>query len=184
MNNNKLKMNTKKTKFILFGSRAQLNKCNTKEINIAGDTVGSVNCIRYLGAGLDSSLNLKHHVKMKCRTAMLNYLRIKSIRKYLTQDAAETLVLTLVISHLDYCNVILYGIAECDINKMQRIQSMCAKLVLSRGKFESSKQALYDLHWLPIKARITFKLLTVMYNCTVGNAPEYFLNSMSEGKPR
>ena len=180
MNNNKLKMNTKKTEFILFGSRAQLNKCNTKEINIAGDTVGSVNCIRYLGAWLDSSLNLKHHVKMKCRTAMLNYLRIKSIRKYLTQDAAETLVLTLVISHLDYCNVILYGIAECDINKMQRIQSMCAKLVLSRGKFESSKQALYDLHWLPIKARITFKLLTVMYNCTVGNAPEYLTELLSK----
>ena len=50
MNNNKLKMNTKKTEFILFVSRAQLNKCDTKEINITSDTVGSVNCIRYLGA--------------------------------------------------------------------------------------------------------------------------------------
>lgn len=37
---------------------------------------------------------------------MINYLRIKSIRKYLTKAATETLVLSLVISHLDYCNAI------------------------------------------------------------------------------
>ena len=61
---------------------------------------------------------------------------------------------------------------------------MGAKLVLSRGKFESSKQALYDLHWLPIKARITFKLLTVMYNCTVGNAPEYLTELLSKQNVR
>ena len=39
---------------------------------------------------------------------------------------------------------------------------MCAKLVLSRGKYDSAKQALFDLHWLPIKARINFKILTTM----------------------
>ena len=57
----------------------------------------------------------------------------------------------------------MYGVAECEINKMQRIPNMCAKLVLQRSKFDSSKQALYELHWLPIKARIIFKLLTFMY---------------------
>ena len=39
---------------------------------------------------------------------------------------------------------------------------MCATLVLSRGKYDSAKQALFDLHWLPIKARINFKILTTM----------------------
>ena len=41
MNENKLKMNTSKTEFIMFGSISQLDKCNTKQINIAGDTVDS-----------------------------------------------------------------------------------------------------------------------------------------------
>ena len=48
---------------------------------------------------------------------MLNYLRIKSIRKYLTKDATEILVLSLVVSHLDYCNVILYGTADIELRK-------------------------------------------------------------------
>jgi len=57
------------------------------------------------------------------------------------------------ISHLDYCNVILYGVSDKDIYKRQRISNMCAKLVLKRRKFDSFKQALYDMHWLPIKTR-------------------------------
>jgi hypothetical protein len=93
---------------------------------------------------------------------MLNFLRIKTIRKYLTKEATETLLLSLVISHLDYCNVILYGVSDCEIRKMQRIQNMSAKLVLNRKKFDSSKQALNELHWLPIKARIEFKIMSFM----------------------
>ena len=180
MKENKLKMNTSKTEFIMFGSRQQLNKCSTKEINIIDDRIQSARYVRYLGAYLDETLNLKVHIKTKCRAAMLNYLRIKSIRKYLTKNATETLVLSLVISHLDYCNAILYGVAETDISKMQRIQNMCAKLVLNRGKYESSRQALYDLHWLPIKARINQKLLTFMFQCFIGRAPEYLNDILSK----
>ena len=60
---------------------------------------------------------------------MINYLRIKNISKYLTKEATEILVLSLVFSHLNYCNVILYGIAQSEICKMQRIQNMCSKKV-------------------------------------------------------
>ncbi len=180
MNENTLKMNTSKTEFIMFGSRQQLDKCNIKQINIASDYIEVESCIRYLGAFLDETLTFKEHVKRKCRTAMLNYLKIKNIRKYLTKEATEIVVLSLVISHLDFCNVILYGISQSEIQKMQRIQNMCAKLVLNRGKFDSSKQSLYELHWLPVKARITFKILTFMFNCSIGNAPPYLTEFLSD----
>ena len=111
---------------------------------------------------------------------MFNYLRIRNIRRYLTDDATNILVLSLVMSHLDYCNAILFGLPQCDLNKMQRIQNMCAKLVLRLRKYDSSKQALFQLHWLPIKARIEFKILTVMYNCSKGQAPEYLTELLHE----
>ncbi|VDI82656.1 Hypothetical predicted protein [Mytilus galloprovincialis] len=179
MNSNKLKMNNAKTEFILFGSRHQLSKCQTKEIIICGDVIKSKTCIRYLGAFLDETLNFKDHITKKCKTAMMNYYKIKCIRSYLSKEATETLVLSLVISHLDYCNVILFGISQTDLYKLQRVQNMCAKLVLNRSKYDSAKQALFDLHWLPIKARITFKILTYMYNCHVGNAPSYLINLLN-----
>lgn len=99
---------------------------------------------------------------------MLNYFRIKNILKYLTEEATKILALSLVIFPFDYCNCILYGITDREISKMRRIQNMSAKLVYNRGKFESSKQALYGAHWLPVKTRIKFKILTFMYNCSIG----------------
>ena len=57
---------------------------------------------------------------------------------------------------------------------------MCAKLVLGFQKYDSSRQALYELHWLPIKSRITFKILTYMYNCSMGCAPAYLKELLSE----
>ncbi|CAG2244082.1 unnamed protein product [Mytilus edulis] len=65
MNSNKLKMNNAKTEFILFGSRQQLSKCQTKEIIICGDVIKSKTCIRYLGAFLDETLNFKDHITKK-----------------------------------------------------------------------------------------------------------------------
>ena len=111
MNAKKLKMNASKTEFILFGSRQQLNKCSTTEILVCDDSIEIPNCIRYLGALLDDNLDFKDHIKRKCQSAMLNCFKIKSIRRYLTKEATEVLCLSLVISHLDYCNVILYGIS-------------------------------------------------------------------------
>jgi len=107
-------------------------------------------------------------------------LRIKSIRKNFSSAATETLVLSPVISHLNYYNVILYGIANSDIHKLQRIQNMCLKLVLNCRKFASSKDALFKLHWLPVKVRITFKILTYMYNCSIWNAPTYLTEPLTE----
>ena len=69
--------------------------------------------------------------------------------------------------------MILYGISQTELAKLQHIHNMCAKLVLNSSRYDSSKQSLYDLHWLHIKARINFKILTYMYNCSVGNAPQY-----------
>ena len=122
---------------------------------------------------LDDTLDFKEHTKRNCQTAMLSYFKIKCMRKYLTKEATEVLCLSFVISHLDYCNVILYGISQTELAKLQHIQNMCAKLMHNSSRYDSSKHSLNDLLWLPIKARINFKILTYMYNCSVGNGPQY-----------
>ena len=79
--------------------------------------------IRYLGAFfLDKTLNSKEHVKRK----------FKNFRKYLITEATEILVLLSVISHLDYCNVILYGIALSEILKKKFQIKSCAPLSLPK----------------------------------------------------
>ena len=146
-----LKMNPNKTEFIYFRHPVQLRKCNETSINMAGDLIVRGNLIKYLGVWMDEGLTFKHHITKKCQMAMLNFLKIRSICQYLDQDTTEHLVLSLCMSDIDYSNSILYGLPDCSIRKLQCIQSMCAYLVLRRGKRDSISQCLSQLHWLPIK---------------------------------
>ena len=72
MNENRLKMNSNKTKFILFGSKPQLDKCKTKTFNVDNTVIRLADKIKYLGVLLDQKLNLKQHITSKCQIAMLN----------------------------------------------------------------------------------------------------------------
>ena len=60
MDKNRLKMNQSKTEFIIFGSRQQVKKCVSDSLDVNGVRVPrSDQKIKYLGASLDSLLNLK-----------------------------------------------------------------------------------------------------------------------------
>ena len=111
---------------------------------------------------------------------MKSIAKIKNIRKYLTQSAAEILVLSTVVSHLDYCNSILAGLPNSEIQRMQRVQNIAAKLVLGKSKSHSSSECLRELHWLPINKRIQFKILTLVFKCLDCAGPLYLRNLLVE----
>ena len=173
MDKMRLKMNEEKTEFILFGNQVRLNKVKCNQLIVSDKTVTSSNLVKCLGAWLDKNLSFKDHSTKKAQIAMLNYQQIRNIRQFLTRDACETLVLSLVISHLDYCNGMLLGCSYIVIDKLQRIQSISAKLVLLKGKHTSTTEALKELNWLPIRARIEFKVLTIIHKALFGIAPNY-----------
>ena len=137
MDSNKLKMNTSKTEFILFGANKQLKKCLTTNLSVDNEAIDKTSQIKYLGACLDESLNFKDQIKNKCKSAMWNLQRIKSIRSILTKEACKTLVMGLIISQLDYANCLYIGQSECDVKKLQRIQNIAAKIVLKRVEIQS-----------------------------------------------
>ena len=45
---------------------------------------------------------------------------------------------------------------------------MCAKLTLEISKFDSTTEVLAELHWLPIRQRINFKIATKLTNASMG----------------
>ena len=151
----------------------KLLKCTASSITVSGDLILRSNIIRYLGVWLDASLNFKTHTTKKCQAVILNFFRIRSIHHLLTQDATSSLVLSLCVSHLDYCNSVQYGLPDITLNKMQRIQNMCVCLVLRRSKWDSARKCLATLHWLPIKQCITFKICVLTYKLLCHQGPQY-----------
>ena len=61
-----------------------------------------------------------------------------------------------VTSRIDYCNGRLYGLPDCEIAKLQRVQNAAARLLMPWIKYDHITPILIILHWLPVRYRINF----------------------------
>ena len=95
-------------------------------------------------------------------------------------DSCSALVRAFISSRLDYCNSLLTEIDKSQVNKLQSILRVAARLVMRKGKFESISSDIRDkLHWLPIQQRIKFKIGVLVYRCLRGTAPPYLSEMLS-----
>ena len=156
-------------------------KCTFDKININSETIQRSDTVKYLGGHLDQNLNFRKHVITKCKAAMINIWKIRLIRKFLTRDICHQLTLSLAISHLDYSNAILIGCPDTTLGLMQKVQNTAARMVLNKHRSHSATECLKQLHWLPIKSRINYKVLTIVFKCKHGMAPKY-LQDLLEAK--
>ena len=85
----------------------------------------------------------------------------------------KRLVNTSVTSRIDYTNNILYGSTDYDLNKLQRLQNIAARLIKGAKKNDHIMPIREEFHWLPIQYRIQFKILLLVYKCLHGLAPQY-----------
>ena len=104
---------------------------------------------------------------------MINIRKIRMIRKLLTREICHQLTLSLAMSHLDYSNAILIGFPDTTLGLMQKVQNTAARMVLNKHQSHSVTECLKQLHWLPIKSRIEYKVLTIVFRCKHGMAPKY-----------
>ena len=68
------------------------------------------------------NLSLKHIIAKICGTAYYTLKNVVRIHNLLTPEAAKIIAQGLVISKLDYCNGLLLGISNHQLNKLQIVQ--------------------------------------------------------------
>ena len=68
---------------------------------------------------------------------------------------------SLILSKIDYCNSFYYNANNGLLQKLQIAQNSTAIV----------SSLLYDLHWLPIKQRIIYKICIIVYKCLHNSAP-------------
>ena len=87
--------------------------------------------------------------------------------------------MALVIFSLDYVNSALYGVTDYLLNKLQLVQNNAASLVRKSKKYDHITPVLKDLHWLPVKSRIIFKVLSIVHSAIQSDAcPSYILQEL------
>ena len=154
----KLQLNTDKTELLLIGTKEQLQKINMSTLGVSNDLIKPSKEVKNLGVWLDSSLtmntHMNTHINKTCSIAFYHLYNLRRIRKYLSQDAVEILIHTLIYSRIDYCNSLYLGLPDYQIQKIQRVQNAAARLVYNAGKYCHTTPLLFKLHWLPIRERI------------------------------
>lgn len=135
--------------------------------------------MRNLGVVMNTHLNADGQVSAVVKSCNYHLHRIAQVRRYISDEACKSAVLALVISRLDYCNGLLAGATEHQLDKLQQIQNRAARLVarprVARGQILHVTPVLQQLHWLPVRQRITYRFCLQVFKCLHGTAPEYLM---------
>ena len=173
MLSNRLLINDSKTECIIIGSKQQLSKININEITVGESTIEPVEVVQSLGMWFDSHMSMDIHIGKVCSKAFRSLYNIRQIRKFLSEDTTKILVHAFVTSHLDYCNSLFYGLPQSQYDRLQRVLNAAARVVCLIPKFDHITPVLIGLHWLPVRYRVIFKILLLVYKALHATAPPY-----------
>lgn len=178
---NKLQLNEGKTEVLLCStSRSGL----PSSVNIGQAEISFSRSARNLGVIFDDTLSMTEQVRTLCQSAYGEIRRISSIRKYLSTDATKTLVTSLVLSRVDYCNSLLAGLPMTLLGKIQKVMNNAARLIFRASPRQHTSPLLSDLHWLRIENRIKYKVCTLCFGIFTGSAPDYLSSLVTIYVPR
>ena len=93
------------------------------------------------------------------------------------------MAVSIVGSRLEYCNSVLYGMPQANIDKLQRVQNIPARVVVGAAWTSSSPNIRRDLHWLPVGHRITYKLCLTTWKTLNTFQPLYLSELISHYLP-
>ena len=128
-------------------------------------------------------MSLVPHVTTICKTSCFHLRAVHKIRQFLDKDSTILLLHAFVISRLDYCNSLLFGLPDYVINRLQLIQNSAARLVFCTRKHDHVTPLLINLHWLKIQYRIQFKILLMTFKVLCGEAPSYLCDLITPYVP-
>ena len=182
MANNFLKLNSDKTEVLVL-TPPSLSSHSITTVQIADSSIKVSEIAKGLGVTLDSCLNLESHVKLMCKKAYHQIFLIRSIRAYITEDAARALMQANVTAIIDYCNSLLYGLPSHLIGRIQRVQNSAARVVKQLGKYCHITPVLKELHWLPVRQRIEYKITLLVFKGLNNQAPSYITDLLVPYQP-
>jgi len=183
MYHNFLKLNGTKSEVLLVGTPTVT--CNGKNFNldIGNNVVSASPQVQYNGVISDSHLTLEAHIKSISNSAFFHLRNIARIKPFLSLPDAERLVHARVTSSLDYCNALYFGLPAKSIKRLQHIQNSAARVLTHTPFRQHISGVLRNLHWLPVHARIDFKILILTYKAVHGTAPSYLCDLITPYMP-
>ena len=163
MGKNQLKLNDSKTEVLVVVSKAQAHRTEDISIKIGSSFVRPSQEVKNLGCWLDGSLKMTKQVSNTVKAGYCLLRRIGRIRRNLDDATCAKIINATITSRQDYHNGLLAGCYDGTLKPMQHMQNNVARLLTKTRMRDHITPVLRQLHWLPIKARADFKLLSFVH---------------------
>ena len=146
--------------------------------------INSINqSVKSLGVTLDNNLTMKKMVLETVKSCYSSLKKLGGVRRYLPQDIKLKMVMSYIISRLDFCNGLYANISKTLLNKLQKLLNACVRFVMNIPNRMNVNDVSKSLHILPVKNRIMFKLCLIVYKILKGSSPEYLKDKVVEKIP-
>ena len=179
---NKLKLNSDKTEALLTQTRNNFFTYTVEDIHLDqtnNEKITPSPVVKSLGVLFDEYLTFEKQVDMIVKTCNIHLRNLRVIGSKLTYDLKRQLVHCLIFSKLDYCNGLLFGLPDCLINKLQKVQNSCVRFLFGSKeihRWDRVSSFLKQAHFLPIRRRIEYKIALTVFKCLNNIAPSYMSN--------
>ena len=183
MAQHRLKVNADKTDFIVFASNEMTKRITPTSLRFDGCNIAQSVCVKNIGCRMDASLTCDQQVKTVCCLGYAQLKALAKIKKFIDKRSLEILIHALITTRIDYCNVLYYGINQCFLQKLQCLQNSCARLLTDTARYEHITPVLKDLHWLPVRMRILFKIFVLIFKFMSNLTPSYINDLLSMHEP-
>ena len=184
LTSNRLSVNPSKTEYLIIGTPQQRSKLTASSIHFQGNILAPSDSTRNLGVLFDKDLSLKKHISSVCKTSYYQIRQIRQVRSSLDRNSAIVLANSLVSSKLDYCNSLYYGLPAVSLDRLQKVQNSLARVVVpSARRHHHITPILHELHWLPIRQRVDFKIASLTYKTLLIKQPSYLFELLTPYVP-
>jgi len=160
-----------------FSSSASLQSIpsSDRSVIVGQDTIEACDSARNLGMQFDCEMSMQAQIAKTTQICFFHLRRLRHVHRLLGRQVAAQLVSAFVISRLDYGNATLSvsGLPQSTLAPLHQVVIAAARLVCDLRPREHVTSALIDLHWLPVAARIKFKICMLAYQSLNSTAPAY-----------
>uniref|UniRef100_A0A8C6NSL6 Reverse transcriptase domain-containing protein n=1 Tax=Nothobranchius furzeri TaxID=105023 RepID=A0A8C6NSL6_NOTFU len=174
LSQNCLQLNDSKSDAILF-SPTNMNGA----LDVSTLPLNLKSCATSLGVKLDSDLSMSSQVNATVKSCFFQLRRITRLKLILKRPDLESVIHAFITSRLDYANSVLIGFNASALSKLQKVQNAAARFLTNTNRRMHITPILADVHWLPVKFRINFKVLLYVYKALYCPSPSYLTDLLT-----
>ena len=173
LNVNRLSLNVKKSKYILFYRKGTTPNCNNK-LYLNNTEVERVTQIKYLGYIIDEQLSWKAHINYVSLKISKNIAILKKLTKFFNTDNLYNFYYSLIYPYLTNGNTV-WGVSGMNtLNPLIILQKKIVRILSKSGRRDHTLPLFKNLNILPLKCLYVYNVLLYMYKVRNERLPDIF----------